>query len=86
MKKCPYCTPEDGDIGNFPEKALLDKPIYIGKMYIDNYEPFISLTHKGAFLGCVLFEEDHHKKINYCPMCGKDLNKYIKELEESNGR
>lgn len=81
MKKCPYCTPQENNMGNFPEAALFCDSIRIGKMEIDCCTPFISLTHNGAYLALNLFDEDHHIRINYCPVCGRNLNEYIKELE-----
>jgi hypothetical protein len=79
-KECPYCTPAE-EFGDAPKQPLLNGKIRIGKK-TEYIEPLIFLSEKGAILEAWLFEEAHSKKINFCPICGRDLNKYIKDLLE----
>ena len=83
-KKCPYCTPDGplGQFGNGPIKNLFDVPIKINGQIVEWVTPYIWLEENRAVLDVTLFDKLTTTKINYCPMCGRDLNKYIKELKE----
>lgn len=80
-KMCPYCTPEEGALGNGPEKSIFEAPIKINGQIVEWVTPFIWLEENRAVLDVTLFDKLTRTKINYCPMCGRDLNKYIKEFK-----
>lgn len=90
--KCKYCSVVNpfAIVHCDDNESLINRKFQIGDSYIDT-SIGLSTRRNGFYIEmerftCIQGIDIIHQleaKINYCPMCGKDLNKYLEEMSHS---
>ena len=77
-KGCKYCAEELE--GNGTEDIMCGELTNLNNSQ-DTFAVFVNRGLLSCLFDCAYYETRKHTKINYCPMCGANLNELYKDEE-----